>query len=232
MMEKDDFIEECLTLCALDKEGILKRILQRQTREDLRSCEMVADIPRGLPVLLHQPCRQNFADYAYEVCSLTESKESITKFLISAYFDEVSVRTRQSKRRKCTRSLPSQLGYFLAADGKTPLGNIAIILDEFFPGLCRISSGVYSDRSKSTILIYVGEDGCKNMWKSAGTNNMLTWLTSIEEEVSKEVFRRVCDMSSVVHVVRKRGSELRYMGKTQKVSDVNVDQGSCVLYVG
>jgi hypothetical protein len=241
-MEKDDFIRECVTLCGLDRGEILKRTLQQQLREeDLRpsrpgSDQAKTEVPKGLSVLLHQPCRQNFAEYAFEVCSLKESKDTIVKFLISANFDgAVGVaRTKQNKKRKCTRSLPSQLGLFVDVDGKTSLTNMAKVLEEYFPGLSRVGLGIYADRSKGTFLLFVadgGEDGCKNSWRSAGTLNMLAWSGSTEE-VSKDIFQRISSNSSAVHVVRKRGSELRYMGKANKVEEVNIDQQSCVLYVG
>ncbi len=215
--------------------------------------------PTGLDLLLYNPSPDTFAEYAYSLCSLQYTKEDMVKHLLSIQFDAAvefaarpRVRTRQSvkKRKSCTliqslssaedsedskedvemeRKLPSKLNLFLRVDGKTPMIAMSEILHGFFPGHTLLRPGIYKNQH-SFVLLVVDNGRYKNCWSSAGTQNKLTWYTS-SDDADRSIFDEVTDPASVVHVVRKRNSEMRYMGKSHKTEDVEKEIGSCVMYV-
>lgn len=288
-MEREDFLETCVVLSGLDRESIIKTILKEKYKH---VCDYKEDnlpynhgglpegLPEGLPLLVYNPSPQNFAEYAFALCSLKDSKEAMTRHLLSIHFDAAvesairrpRVRTRQSKQksadetvalnvvqsspRKKKRSspdsdseavetketkeskkqaqsitLPSKLNLFLREDGKTPMATMAEIIGSFFPGVVLLWPGIYRSQTSLTFVLLVADNGrYKNCWKSAGIQNRLTWYTS-SEDVDRKVFDMIADQNSVVHVVRKRNSEMRYMGKCQKTEDVDKEDGSCVMYV-
>ena len=256
-MDKEDFLETCLVLSGLDRESILKTVLKEKfndvTQDKGKETPLGkrTDLPKGLDLLVHTPLRENFSEYAFALCSLPDSKEAITRHLLSALFDAAiesevrpRVRTRQSKqatlniygqgkKRKVSseetkehqRKLPSKLNVFLRDDGKTPMTTMSEIGNVFFPGLTLLWPGIYARGEEYFVLLVVD-----NLWKSAGTQNKLSWCTSAED-VSREVFDKITADTSVVHVVRKRNAEMRYMGKSQRMEQVDKDDGSCVMYV-
>jgi len=260
-MEKEDFLETCVVLSNLDKESILKTILKEKYNFVRNSkSEITADeLPQGLDLLVHNPTPENFADYAFGLCSLQgNSKETITRHLLSIHFDaavqsalhQPRVRTRQSKQkaeeelsgssRKKPREdaaealcsiqyvLPSKLNLF-TDDGKLPMTTMSEIIPRFFPGHVLLWPGIY--RKGSDFVLLVADNGrYKNSWRSAGVQNKLTWYTS-GEDIDREVFDKITSKDSIVHVVRKRNSEMRYMGKCQKTEEVDKEGGACVMYV-
>ena len=269
-MNKEDFLETCVVLSGLDRESILKTVLKEKfnnvTQENRVDSEK--ETPKGLDLLVHTPSRENFAEYAFALCSLPDSKETITRHLLSILFDAAveaevrpRVRTRQSKqrseqatlnisgqakkRKKSTdesstetqkktleqqRKLPSKLNVFLRDDGKTAMVTMSEITQGFFPGLTLLWPGIYACDEEYFVLLVVDNGRYSNSWKSAGTQNKLTWFTS-NEDVDREVFDKITTNTVVVHVVRKRNSEMRYMGKSQRMEHINKDDGSCVMYV-
>lgn len=274
-MDKEDFLETCVVLSGLDRESILKTVLKekfnnvtQEITKDSKKETPEVELPRGLDLLVHTPPRENFAEYAFALCSLPDSKETITRHLLSKLFDAAvesevrpRVRTRQSKqrsaeqqatlsisgqakKRKITsssaegsstetaqqRKLPSKLNVFLRNDGKTPMVAMSEIAKEFFPGLSLLWPGIYTCGQQYFVLLVVDNGRYSNSWKSAGTQNKLTWFTS-NEDVDREVFDQITANAVVVHVVRKRNSEMRYMGKSQRTEHINKDDGSCVMYV-
>lgn len=262
-MEKEDFLETCVVLGGLDRDAILKTILKekykfvQQDKKDILTT--IENLPKGLDLLVHDPTSENFAEYAFALCSLEDSKEAITRHLLSIHFDAAvqsalrapRVRTRQSKRsnldevspRKKAKSedranaaealrsiqypLPSNLNLF--TDGKSPMTTMTEIIPRFFPGFVLVWPGIY--RKDNDFVLLVAENGrYKNSWRSAGVQNKLHWYTS-GEDVDREILYEITSNDNVVHVVRKRNSEMRYMGKSQKTEDVNREVGSCVMYV-
>lgn len=282
-MEREDFLETCVVLSGLDRESIIKTILKEKYKH---VCDYKEDnlpynhggLPEGLALLVYNPSPQNFAEYAFALCSLKDSKEAMTRHLLSIHFDAAveaairrpRVRTRQSKQksadetvavnvvqqsspRKKKRSspdtdsdavetkeakeqaqpltLPSKLNLFLRDDGKTPMVTMAEIIGSFFPGVVLLWPGIYRSQTSLVFVLLVADNGrYKNCWKSAGIQNRLTWYTS-SEDVDRQVFDMITDQNSVVHVVRKRNSEMRYMGKCQRTEQVDKEDGSCVMYV-
>lgn len=110
-MEKEDFLETCVILCGLDKESILKTILKEKFKyaSEASPTNKTEDIPKGCDLLVHNPSPENFAEYAFNLCSLKESKEEITRHLLSIQFDasveaasRPRVRTRQSRQSSLT----------------------------------------------------------------------------------------------------------------------------------
>lgn len=291
-MSKEDFLETCVVLSGLDRESILKTVLKEKfnnvTTDSEKDTENSTALPTGLDLLVHTPSRENFAEYAFGLCSLPDSKEAITRHLLSILFDAAvesevrpRVRTRQSKQRSAEqqatlkvcgqakkrkktssansstsseesstetesaaqalcniqkkteqeRKLPSKLNVFLRNDGKTPMVAMSEIVHGFFPGLTLLWPGIYMQTKQEYFVLLVVDNGrYSNSWKSAGTQNKLTWFTSTED-VGREVFDKITANTSVVHVVRKRNSEMRYMGKSQRTEHINKDEGSCVMYV-
>lgn len=279
-MTKEDFLETCVVLSGLDRESILKTVLKEKfdnvTKDSEKNTENSTALPTGLDLLVHTPSRENFAEYAFGLCSLPDSKEAITRHVLSILFDAAvesevrpRVRTRQSKQRSALdisgqakkrkktssassssssetetksaaealcniqqrRKLPSKLNVFLRNDGKTPMVAMSEIVQGFFPGLNMLWPGIYMQSKQEYFVLLVVDNGrYSNSWKSAGTQNKLTWFTC-NEDVDREVFDKITANSSVVHVVRKRNSEIRYMGKSQRTEHINKDEGSCVMYV-
>ena len=259
-MDKEDFLETCLVLSGLDRESILKTVLKEKLDDVLEDNGKETplgertELPKGLDLLVHTPPRENFAEYAFALCSLPDSKEAITRHVLSALFDAAiesevrpRVRTRQSKqatlniygegkKRKSSsqettehqRKLPSKLNVFLRDDGKTPMTTMSEIAHGFFPGLTLLWPGIYACGEEYFVLL-VADNG-KNLWKSAGTQNKLAWCTS-NEDVGRKVFDKITANTSVVYVVRERNAEMRYMGKSQRMEHIDKDDGSCVMYV-
>lgn len=287
-MEKEDFLETCVVLSGLDRESILKTILKEKYKYvcECSGEKTATTLPKGLSLLVYNPSPQNFTDYAFALCSLQDSKEAITRHLLSIHFDAAvesairrpRVRTRQSKQkseeetslnivqspRKKKRSspsaassdsesssqkqsvgaaaealceiqkqnsLPSKLNLFLRVDGKSPMTTMSEIIPGFFPGVVLLWPGIYRSQTSLTFVLLVADNGrYKNCWRSAGIQNKLTWYTS-GDDVDRKVLGMITSEESVVHVVRKRNSEMRYMGKCQKIEDVDKEDGSCVMYV-
>ena len=286
-MEKEDFLETCVVLSGLDRESIIKTILREKHKyvcteykeDNLPYDSEISSLPEGLPLLVYNPSPQNFAEYAFALCSLQDSKEAMTRHLLSIRFDAAvesairrpRVRTRQaqaakdkqksaeetlnvvqsSPRKKKKRStpdsdseavetkeanakalsLPSKLNLFFREDGRTPMTTMAEIIGTFFPGVVLLWPGIYRSQTTLTFVLLVADNGrYKNCWKSAGIQNRLTWYTS-SEDVDRKVFDKIADPNTVVHVVRKRNSEIRYMGKCQKIEEVDKEDGTCVMYV-
>lgn len=74
-------------------------------------------------------------------------------------------------------------------------------------------------------------DSVRNCWKSSGVQNKLTWFTPADD-VGKKVFNEIIvSKNLVLHVIRKRNLELRYMGKLQKIENIDRELGSCVMFV-
>ena len=256
-MEKEDFLETCVVLSGLDKESILKTILKEKynfVRNSKSEFPTTTQLPEGLDLLVHNPTAENFAEYAFGLCSLQENKEAITRHLLSIHFDAAvqsavnrpRVRTRQSKQkaeeelsgssRKKPRedaaealcSIPSKLNLF-TDDGKLPMTTMSEIIPRFFPGHVLLWPGIYRNGSDFVLLV-VDNGRYKNSWRSAGVQNKLTWYTS-GEDVDRDVLDKITSKDSIVHVVRKRNSEMRYMGKCQKTEEVDKEGGACVMYV-
>ncbi|CAM9106787.1 unnamed protein product [Sphacelaria rigidula] len=284
-MEKEAFLETCVVLSGLDEESIIKTILKEKFNK-VRGNEYLETnnkgLPTGLDLLVHNPSPDDFAEYAYSLCSLQCSKDAMVKHLLSIQFDAAvdyaarpRIRTRQSakKRKSCTLTssssaedsedsidnskssstskellipnyptppaedpkLPPKLNLFVRGDGKT-IVTMAEILQDFFPGHVLLRPGIYrkgdqgSSSSSSFVLLVVDNGRYKNCWSSAGTQNKLTWYTS-SDDVDRAIFDEVTGKARVVHVVRKRNSEMRYMGKSHKVIDIDKEDGSCVMYV-
>lgn len=261
-MEKEEFLETCVVLSGLDKESILKTILKEKynfvRNSNLKS--EITTLPEGLDLLVHNPTTENFADYAFGLCSLQgSSKEAITRHLLSIHFDAAvqsalhrpKVRTRQSKQkaeeelsglaRKKPREdaaetlcsiqyvLPPKLNLF-TDDGKLPMATMSEIITHFFPGHVLLWPGIYRKGSDFVLLVVDYNGRHKNSWRSAGIQNKLTWYTS-DEDTDREVFDTITSKNCIVHVVRKRNSELRYMGKCQKTEEVDKEGGVCVMYI-
>lgn len=240
------FLETCVTLGCLDKDSILKTIL-REKFEFIQNAteDDVEDLPEGLGLLLHNPSHENFVEYAFALCSLRESKEMITRHLLSLHFDDAiqlavknlngpRVRTRQSKADSdCTRhskrvrrtELPKKLSVF--TDGSKTLVTMCDIITHFFPGLVQLMHGVYK---KDSVIVLFVVDTVRSCWRSAGVRNKLTWYTTLED-VDRKVFDVVTSDDVVLHVVRNRNSEMRYMGKCEKLEEVARVEGSCTMYV-
>lgn len=277
-MEKEDFLETCVVLSALDRDAILKTILKEKynfvmnvmsNKTSPANTTSNCQLPEGLDLLVHNPAPDNFAEYAFALCSLQDSKEAVTRHLLSIHFDAAvqsaisrpRVRTRQSKQKaeedlpaapssKKTRSspdlrtndlrtnaaealcsiqytLPSKLNLF--TDGKAPMTVMSEIIARFFPGMVLVWPGIY--RKGSDFVLLVVDNGRYNScWRSAGVQNKLTWFTS-GEDVDRDIFDKITSKGSVVHVVRKRNSEMRYMGKCQQTEDIDREAGSCVMYI-
>ena len=294
-MKKEDFLETCVVLGCLDRDSILKTILKEKCSSVLNSSpnhsidEVDQDLPQGLALLVHNPTPDNFADYAFGLCSLEDNKETIVRHLLSIHFDAAvqsavhalrgpRVRTRQSKQKAeeelpgsssrkkraflvappsgepsggpsgGTRPsgspsgatmepsassrppngapLPSKLNLF--TDDKKVMTTLSDIIQKFFPGLVPWTTEIYRRGSFFVLVVMDGRHG--NSWTSAGVQNKLTWFTT-REDVDRQVFDKITSNDVVVHVVRKRNSELRYMGKCQKTEEVDREEGSCVMYV-
>lgn len=285
-MEKEDFLETCIALGGLDKESILKTILAEKFKSAQKSrlCEKVEPNPRGKDLLVHTPSQETFAEYAYDLCCLKDSKEDIIRHLLSIQFDAAvnaalkpRVRTRQSKQKVasspvwkkkrlssdissgsdnesgiesqsqeiesvtkaahllCNISddnfLPKKLHlFYIEENGAKRVANtISEILPKYFPGINTVWPGIY--RLDNVFVLLVIDNGrYKNSWKSAGVQNKLTWFTS-HEDVDRNVMDKILEPTSVVHVIRKRNGEMRYMGKCLQTEDVDRTTGSCVMYV-
>lgn len=239
-MEKEDFLETCVVLCALERDAILKTIL-KEKYSNITQTDHATALPSDLDLLLHEPTSEDFVEYAFALCSLQHSKEDLTRHLISTHFDAAvqSALSRSRgrthgeevpKSRKKARSgvdLPSKLNLF--TDGETILATMSEIIPRFFPGMVILSPGVYG-KGCHLVLQVVDNGRYKNSWSSAGIQNKLTWYTS-EDDANRQVFDKVTDKTSVVHVVRNRNSELRYMGKCIKTEHVDRDGGACVMYI-
>jgi len=285
---KEDFLETCIVLCGLDKESIIKTILSEKfkiVRESQPSGKK--NLPKSCDLLLYTPSAENFVEYAYQLCSMKESKEVITRHLLSAQLDATveavtkpsRVRTRQSKQRSenigtpswkkkrmsveissgsgsdsesvespkeskepdsvveraarllCTISnetkLPSKLNLFKVHD--KVLNTMSEILPVFFPETKIIWPGIYA-KGNTFVLLVIDNGRYKNNWKACGIQNKLTWFTPTND-ADKSVFDKIVDSKSVIHVIRKRNGEMRYMGTRVKIEDTNRQAGSCVLYV-
>lgn len=238
-MEKEDFLETCVVLCGLDRDAILKKILNEKYSNITQTPAKELQLPSDLDLLLHEPTSLDFVDYAFALCSLPHSKEDLTRHLISNHFDAAVQsalsrgRTREEEVKNCRKKarlgvdLPSKLNLF--TDGETILTTMSEIIPRFFPGMVMLSPGVYG-KGCNLALQVVDNGRYKNSWSSAGIQNKLTWYTS-EDDADRQVFDKVIDKSSAVHVVRNRNSELRYMGKCIKTEQVDRDGGACVMYI-
>lgn len=133
---------------------------------------------------------------------------------------------------KKTSKLPPKLNLFVREDGKTMV-TMADILQDFFPGHIILRPGIYRKEDKEStefVLLVVDNGRFNNSWSSAGTQNKLTWHTC-NDDADRAIFNEVTQKAKTVHVVRKRNSEMRYMGKSHKVEDIDKEDGSCVMYV-
>ena len=131
--------------------------------------------------------------------------------------------------------LPPILSLFLKKDEAsrevTVMGNIPDILENFFPGTECVYAGIYSNPSRTFFVLFAVDNGrYRTSWRSYGSQNKLTWFTS-HEDVDRAVMKYVIDKSTTVHVVRKRNGEIRYMGKCSKIESVNIEEGSCSMYI-
>lgn len=128
------------------------------------------------------------------------------------------------------RNLPSKLDLFVKFDG-SPMTTISEITSEFFSQVVLIWPGIYRDDSNTLFVLLVADNGrYKNSWKSAGTQNKFTWYTS-NDDTDRKVLDMITHDDSVVHIVRKRNSEIMYMGKRRNIENVDRPNGSCVMYV-
>ena len=280
-MKKEDFLETCVVLGTLDRESILKTILREKYSFVLNSNhESDQDLPEGLALLVHNPTPDNFADYAFALCSLEDNKETIVRHLLSIHFDAAvqsavhalrgpRVRTRSKQKAEeelpgairkkrvppaeppatppvspvsqpvsppvsplvsppvsppVSPSLPSKLNLF--TDGNKVMTTMSEIVQRFFPRVVPWTTEIYR---RGSFFVLVVMDGHGN-WTSAGVQNKLVWYTR-REDVDRQVFDKITSNDVVVHVVRKRNSELRYMGKCHKTEEVDREKGSCVMYV-
>ncbi len=131
--------------------------------------------------------------------------------------------------------LPPILSLFVKKDAfsgdTTVMGNIPDILENFFPGTECVYAGIYSNPSNTFFVLFAVDNGrYRTSWRSYGSQNKLTWFTS-HEDVDREVMTHVIDKATTVHVVRKRNGEIRYMGKCSKIDNVNMEEGSCSMYI-
>ena len=107
-MEKGDFLETCIVLCGLDKESIIKTILTEKFNAVIEKKPSTKKnvLPVGCDLLVHTPTHENFVEYAYQLCSLKEDKDVITRHLLSLQFD-ASVEAAASKRSRVRTRLQS-----------------------------------------------------------------------------------------------------------------------------
>jgi len=254
-MNKEDFLETCVVLGALDRDSILKTILREKFNFVTNAKDVVEEeLPRGLELLLHNPSPDKFADYAFALCSLEDNKETIMRHLLSIHFEAAvqsavntlrgpRVRTRQSKHKAeeelpgpCRKKsfvapsteLPSKLNLF-TDDNLRVMTSMSDIIPRFFPGLVPWTTGIYRNGSTFVLVVVDVVDG-RPRWRSAGVQNKLTWYATREDK-DRQIFDKITSTDVVVHVVRKRNSEMRYMGKCQKTEKVDRQEGSCVMYV-
>ena len=255
-MSKREFIETCVSLSLLDKKDILKLILSEKVKtlcETLCETNHVQDddheVPSDISILDFSPNTQTFSDYAFALFSLSSEKEEIMKYIIGREFDKimdesapgtpVSVTSSpppMKRRRRITilppLSLPNNLALFTYKKDDTvfTLTSMPEIIDRFFKGLSVIFQGIYADSSKKNYLLLVIDNGrYKNVWKSSGKANKLTWCTS-HEDIDKREMKNIIN-SDRIDIVRKRNGEYRYMGKSTKIDNIDYEEGSCEFLV-
>lgn len=148
---------------------------------------------------------------------------------------EVEIAGNVETLEETTSQLPPILSLFLKKDEfsgeNTIIGNIPDILDNFFPGTECVYAGIYANPTRTFFVLFAVDNGrYRTSWRSYGSQNKLMWFTS-HEDVDREVMKNVIDKGTTVHVVRKRNGEIRYMGTCVKIEEVNMDEGSCSLYI-
>ena len=258
MTTKRHFIETCVSLSLLDRQEILRLVLADKVKDILcrrdhkpESPEPQSEVPKNLDILGYSPTTEQFSDYAFTLCSLKSTKEEIVAYLIGKEFDKVMTplisttpvaaildvdKPPVKRRRRLTIlppvSLPPVLSLFTYKKDDTivTLTNMPEIIDRFFKGVTLVWQGIYADRKKSEYVLLVVDNGrYKNVWRSSGKQNRLTWYTS-HEDTNRQEMGKIVECKSV-HIVRKRNGEYRYMGKITKIDDVDYGEGSCVMLV-
>ena len=237
---------------------ILSEKVKKLCENQVPNSESNSKVPQNIEILDYCPSIDTFPEYAFSLCSLELEKEDIMKYIIGKEFDKIleevstpllnlnspssTIATESltppptKRRRRLTiippSSLPNNLALFTYKKDDTvfTLTSMPEIIDRFFKGVSLVLQGIYADPTKKTYVLLVIDNGrYKNVWKSSGKANKLTWFTS-HEDPEREEMKKIIS-SERIDIVRKRNGEYRYMGKSTKIDNVNFEEGSCTILV-
>lgn len=241
----------------MNKDQLLKNVLSSRFTEmsDKSRCGTSGVIPTGLDLLTFIPSPSTYPEYAFLVCSMSESRSDMVRHILeyeSKKFvtgccdkcKEDKPASEKKRRRGMARrsedrvieqnNFPSILSLFTKNDHSgesSVMVNMPDILETYFPEIICIYAGIYGNVERTVFVLLAVDNGrYRTSWRSCGTQNKLTWFTS-HEDIDKSVMKSIVNNTSIVHVVRKRNGEIRYMGKCTKVEDVNMKDGSCSMFV-
>ena len=234
-MSKDKFIEKCMNLCYMSEEEIVKTILSDSldnidngNEDKFPSDFTVSDI------IKYKPTKNTFPDFAFFLCTSNINKKDLLKNAISNDFDNLlsekrkipHVETRRTRSRK--KKLPSILGIFTGKDEGGVISDIETVIKEYFTDYFEISKSIYSDNNNNYVIVVSDSIDCR--WKSNGPRNILTW-TYPSDEYCVETFTNLININSTINIIRIRNGDLRYMGKCERIENMDELNGSCVMYV-
>ena len=247
MASKDDFIDKCIRMCSMSNEDIIKQILHESLNNILsgKTDENEEKFPVDCDIMTYIPTRKTFPDFAINLCKSELNRESFLRNVMHNDFDKVvnenkrtsdiisdgrRTRSRRSNPRR-NNTLPGILSVFTSRNRRGDfeiLDNIESIIKCFFVDHVRLSENIYSDESNNYVIVVY--DSIDSKWKSKGNCNVLSWKL-LPSEYSKDVFLKITDKLSTVHVIRKRLEEFRYMGKIESIDEVIESDNTCVMTV-
>ena len=251
-MGSKEFVNKCILVSTMNKDQLIKNVLSsRFTDMSDPKIGKSSDIPTGLDLLTFVPSPSIYPEYAFLVCSMQETREDMVRHILeyeSKNFvsgscdkckDDTVVPEKKRRRGGMTRRsedratpnicVPSILSLF--TKDENVMTNMPDILETYFPTTVCIYAGIYGNVDRSIFVLLAVDNGrYRTSWKSCGAQNKLTWFTS-NEDVDKSVMTSIVNNTSTVHVVRKRNGEIRYMGKCTRIDDVNMEEGSCAMFV-
>jgi len=246
---KDEFIDKCIRMCSMSNEDIIKQILHESLNNILsgETYDNEEKFPVNCDIMTYIPTRKTFPDFAINLCKSKLNRESFLRNVMNNDFDKIvnenkrtseqvsvsDVRRTRSKRSNPRRNntLPGILSVFTSRNRQGEfeiLDNIESIIKCFFVDHVRLSENIYADESNNYVIVVY--DSIDSKWKSNGSCNILSWKLP-PSEYSEDVFLKITNKLSTVHVVRKRLEEFRYMGKRESIDEAVKSDGTCVMTV-
>ena len=180
-MEKESFLETCIVLGGLDKESIIKTILAEKFNAviEKKPSSKKNVIPEGCDLLVHTPSHDNFVEYAYQLCTLKENKDVITRHLLSLQFDasveaavnkSSRVRTRLQSNNKTvtntcekpTETIPAWKKKRMSLDISSESGSESSVDDSMINTAAKLLCNISKTKLPSKLNLFtVEENGCK-----------------------------------------------------------------------
>jgi len=254
MDDKKTFIDKCIMISSMRRDELVKHVLSERFSDisDASKSKTPGDMPTGMEIITFVPSSLNYPDYAFSLCSMNQSREDMVRHLLEYEVElcdkknEEDKPSPEKKRRRGmsrrsddtkippSKDLPSILSLFTKDDASgeaSVIANMPDILETYFPSANCVYAGIYANLDRSEFVLLAVDNGrYRTSWRSSGTQNKLKWYTS-HEDSDKSIMKSITNDSSTVHIARKRNGEIRYMGKCNRIEDINIEEGWCSMFV-